>query len=324
MKKTFFEVYFKSLLSQKEILFANRKKVFPRWPLYVYLFTIVFFNTQVYKILPFFLFNPPGYRIQPATPLLSLLFPVYNRLKYLNRSFSSIFCQNFNDFEIVVSDDCSTDGTYQYMQNISYPRLTIVQNSNHSGTLITRINAIRASKGQYIISMDSDDEIYCDLFTTLAAYIKKNDYDIFQYHLQVFSEKGISNARNHTPYKQTNKNLPLPYESKILNNSMLLKKGWSSWSLCSICCRRYLLMKGIATVSKDLYSFSGSEDFIIFFSTIVFCRSFCIIDYFGYIYYYKPPRRRSVIKYRNKCFKVACKYMHNHWKKYGLNFPVKC
>jgi GT2 family glycosyltransferase len=88
-------------------------------------------------------------------PLFSVVIPSFNRRGLLNNALQSIFKQRFNDFEVIVVDDGSTDGTMDYLQSLEN-RVSIFQQSNR-GAGPARNLGVRHARGTYIAFVDSDD-----------------------------------------------------------------------------------------------------------------------------------------------------------------------
>lgn len=93
------------------------------------------------------------------TPAVSVILPTYNRAHLLPRSIASVLGQTFTDFELIVVDDCSTDGTERLVQEIPDQRLRYIRLDRNSGSPAAPTNAgIRVSQGRFIAVQDSDDE----------------------------------------------------------------------------------------------------------------------------------------------------------------------
>lgn len=88
-------------------------------------------------------------------PCVSVIIPAYNHEQYISQCIESVLTQTFTDFEIIVVDDGSQDGTASVLEQYR-GRLSIIQQINR-GTQAARNTAIRASSGQYIALLDSDD-----------------------------------------------------------------------------------------------------------------------------------------------------------------------
>lgn len=92
-------------------------------------------------------------------PAISIVMPVYNAGDFLQQAIRSVFAQTFTDWELIVVDDASTDGSFEYMQRISDPRVRVVRNKHnmrHPST-VNRGNDI--AQGKWIARMDADDII---------------------------------------------------------------------------------------------------------------------------------------------------------------------
>lgn len=96
-----------------------------------------------------------SHAIANETPLISVVIPTYNRRRYIVESLESVLDQSFRDFEILVVDDGSTDGTEEvlrpYADRIRYMR------QDNRGAAAARNLGVRCARGSYIAFMDSDD-----------------------------------------------------------------------------------------------------------------------------------------------------------------------
>ena len=90
-------------------------------------------------------------------PVFTVLIPSFNVKEYIEATLKSVISQTFGDFEILVIDDGSTDGTFEVLQRISDPRLRLLRHENH-GVSYTRNRGIREARGQYIAFLDGDDQ----------------------------------------------------------------------------------------------------------------------------------------------------------------------
>jgi glycosyltransferase involved in cell wall biosynthesis len=87
--------------------------------------------------------------------LFSIVIPTYNRVHLLARTLDSVWRQGFTDFEVVVVDDGSNDGTQEYLRSFG-DRIRIVQQAN-GGPGAARNAGVRAASGKYVALLDSDD-----------------------------------------------------------------------------------------------------------------------------------------------------------------------
>ena len=87
-------------------------------------------------------------------PLISIIMPTYNRAAYIEEALASIKRQTFQDFEIIVVDDGSTDNTKEIAER--YVGIRYIY-QEHGGISKARNTAIKAARGKWIATLDSDD-----------------------------------------------------------------------------------------------------------------------------------------------------------------------
>ncbi|MFP5221217.1 MAG: glycosyltransferase family 2 protein [Acidobacteriota bacterium] len=92
-----------------------------------------------------------------ATPVVSIIMPVYNTEKYLAGAIRSALAQTFEDFELLVVDDESPGNPEVIVAGFDDPRIRFVRHQN-GGPAFTRNQGVRLSRGQYVAFLDSDDE----------------------------------------------------------------------------------------------------------------------------------------------------------------------
>ena len=90
---------------------------------------------------------------------VSIITPVFNAEKYLRYTLQCVLNQTYFDWEMILVDDCSTDGSWSILKQfaLSDNRFKIYKNSKNSGSGVARNFAIEKAVGQYIAFLDSDD-----------------------------------------------------------------------------------------------------------------------------------------------------------------------
>lgn len=117
------------------------------------------------------------------TPFFSVGIPVHNSEPYLSKCLESILQQDFNDFEIVCVDDCSTDGSTEIISSFfeKDKRIKVIRHKTNEGILLTRKEIAENSSGKYFIWCDSDDELVpgalSEFYRILSLY-NNNDVGI--------------------------------------------------------------------------------------------------------------------------------------------------
>jgi glycosyltransferase involved in cell wall biosynthesis len=91
--------------------------------------------------------------------------PVYDGEPYLAAALDSALTQTLQNIEVICVDDGSTDGSLAILRSYAakYPRITVLENGINRGTHYSRMRAILAAKGDFILWLDSDDELYPDV-----------------------------------------------------------------------------------------------------------------------------------------------------------------
>ena len=102
-------------------------------------------------------------------PLLSIVIPTRDRLPLLEAAIGSAFAQDSEDFELVVVDNGSVDGTWDYLTSITDPRLRIANNGNPSGSTYTHNRSILMSRGRFVSVLHDDDFVAPHLVSTIGA-----------------------------------------------------------------------------------------------------------------------------------------------------------
>jgi len=107
-------------------------------------------------------------------PKVSVVSAAYNHAKYVTEAVQSVLDQTFRDFELVITDDASTDGTVEKIKQFNDPRLRFLQNSTNQGCSPTYNRSFANSSGDYIAWLDTDDVYEKHALATLVDYLEKN------------------------------------------------------------------------------------------------------------------------------------------------------
>jgi GT2 family glycosyltransferase len=110
----------------------------------------------------------------PADPRVTVFIPVHNRERYIRVAVNSILAQTFDDFELLVVDDGSTDATMEVLERFSDPRLRVVSNPGNRGIPYTRNRGLELARGEYIALLDSDDHAYPHRLRRQVTYLDRH------------------------------------------------------------------------------------------------------------------------------------------------------
>lgn len=91
------------------------------------------------------------------SPKVSVVIPLFNKAPYIRETIDSVLSQTFQDFELIIVDDGSIDGSQEVVRSIEDPRIRFYQNVQNMGTARIANKLIDLSKGEYIARLDADD-----------------------------------------------------------------------------------------------------------------------------------------------------------------------
>lgn len=213
--------------------------------------------------------------------LISVVIPVYNTSSYLARCIDSIFEQDLKDVELIFIDDCSTDNSFEVLNQCLKGRvsenLTIVKNPKNLGSGETRNKGISLAKGDYVIFVDSDDYVTSDYFPVLKNAIESRP-DIVVFDMtEIWSNKTLL------------KHVDLPDSPLDSVEFLLLNKMHNS--LCNKMFKRSMFLKHGIRITKGLSMF---EDKSICFKLFYYAKSQLYID--KSLYFYDRSRENSLTK----------------------------
>jgi len=92
-----------------------------------------------------------------SAPRVSIITPAYNAAEHLRETADSVLCQTFTDWEWIIVDDGSTDETRDVVENISDPRVRLIEASHSGLPAIARNLGVEESSGEYVAFLDADD-----------------------------------------------------------------------------------------------------------------------------------------------------------------------
>lgn len=115
--------------------------------------------------------------------LVSIVMPSYRCGRFIEHSIKSVQAQTYQDWELIIVDDCSEDGTIgiaqKFMENDK--RISLFQNAVNSGASVSRNVALKNAKGRWIAFLDSDDLWEPTKLEKQIKYMEENGY-AFSYH----------------------------------------------------------------------------------------------------------------------------------------------
>ena len=151
---------------------------------------------------------------------ISIIVPVYNTEKYLEKCLDSLLSQSFEDIEIICIDDASTDNSLDIIRKNTMmdSRIKLITHATNQGTLCARKHGVEYATGQYLMFVDSDDWLDLDACKYLAQYMNEKEVDILQYGTNVIEATPLSNDT-----LEWIENFLEPYDNEVLGKDILEK-----------------------------------------------------------------------------------------------------
>ncbi|GAB4128585.1 MAG: hypothetical protein OHK0045_03000 [Raineya sp.] len=163
-------------------------------------------------------------KIKSASPLVSVVMPVYNAEKFLAEAIESILNQTFTDFEFLIFNDGSTDNSLKIIQQYQRKdsRIKLVYNGENKGYVFHLNEGIRLSKGKYIARMDADDIALPERFTKQVSFLEANpEYVLCGSLVRMI---GKQNHVLHLPSEDVDIRLKMLYINPFAHPSVMMRK----------------------------------------------------------------------------------------------------
>ena len=131
---------------------------------------------------------------------ISVIVPIYNAEKYINRCIESLLNQEYTNIQIILVNDGSTDNSGKIAKEYKekYPEAIVYLEKENGGLSDARNYGLNYVTGDYIAFLDSDDYITKNLYKDLAKYIEQ-DYDMIKYKVLKVNEEGTVLEENYSP-----------------------------------------------------------------------------------------------------------------------------
>lgn len=165
--------------------------------------------------------------------MISVIITTHNRLDYLKKAIASVLKQTYREFECIIVDDGSTDGTKQYLQSLSDARIRYIKRTKAFGCdTLPKNRGVKISKGDYIAFLDDDNQYLPDHLQCLINEIKRDDTLDLVYgdRLIIDEEKRFSNQigihSEFSPYLLLLRNYIDTSDVLIKRESLFEVGGW--------------------------------------------------------------------------------------------------
>ena len=130
--------------------------------------------------------------VEQTQPLVSVIMPAYNAEEYISEAVQSVMAQTYTNWELLILDDCSTDGTADKARCFSDldPRITLYSNPKNIGVALTRNKGMALAKGSWVALLDSDDIWHKDKLEKQLAAAENTGADIIYCSYSLMDKNG--------------------------------------------------------------------------------------------------------------------------------------
>lgn len=242
-----------------------------------------------------------------STPLFSVIVPVYKTEAFLRQCVDSILNQTYPDFQLILVDDGSPDGsgaicdTYAGLDS----RVKVIHKEN-GGPGRARKAALAECRGDYIVCVDSDDYVAQDHLARFAAQIETYAPDVILFSATRFSDQG------EMPFLTS---LPAGYyageKMKVIRENLICAEDLQQRIMYGVC---------LAAVKRSLYAdfqmrapedINHGEDLSVTVPVLAASEKVCVLDYCGYYYRDNPVSlTNTLILDEVRQMKVIANYLH--------------
>lgn len=147
------------------------------------------------------------------SPSVSIILPAYNSIKFIEDTLNSIINQEYPNWELLITDDCSNDGTWEILNEYAKKdkRIKLYRLKNNAGAGVARNNSINNAKGRFIAFCDSDDQWKSDKLEKQLKFMIDNNLPLSYTSYDLIDENNSKKGKVKAPEKIT-------YKKMIRNN----------------------------------------------------------------------------------------------------------
>lgn len=233
---------------------------------------------------------------------ISLIIPVYNVENYVESCLQSAMNQNFSDYEVIIIDDGSTDGSFDICKKYAevYKNINLIHKKNE-GLMAAWLEGLSLAQGDYVAFLDSDDWIEREYLCRLAVGIDKNaevtccnkklEYGEYNVILKEPLKKGLYERK-----EIVDEIFPV-----LLNNGTYLGRTITPHR-CGKLFKKKILLENICYCNPQI---SFGEDLNIFFPVMLDCQRLLILEDEDGLYHYRQNRKSIARAYKkNMLFEI--------------------
>jgi glycosyltransferase involved in cell wall biosynthesis len=207
--------------------------------------------------------------------LVSIITPSYNSSAYISETILSIISQSYKDWELLITDDCSTDNTIEIVKSFSRQddRINLFRLEKNSGTGVARNYSMKMAKGRFIAFCDSDDIWLPDKLEKQVTFMNEKQcaFSYTSYRINVENKKQekiflVPTETNHKKllYDNVIGCLTAMYDTEMIEKidmpTLRRRQDWALWLLITKKCRKaYGIVEPLAIYRERANSISSNK-----------------------------------------------------------------
>lgn len=204
--------------------------------------------------------------------LVSIVTPVYNAERFIKETIESVLKQSYDQWEMILVNDCSSDGSVDIITNFSQQdsRIRVINLAENSGAAVARNTGIEHARGQYIAFVDSDDTWLPDKLSKQVKFMANNQYGFSYTDLALVDEAGeVLKERVGIPesftYSELLKNTAIACSTVVIDREIvgdfrmpLVRKGQDTATWLMLMRERQVNAYGLTQVLNHYRQVEGS------------------------------------------------------------------
>lgn len=232
------------------------------------------------------------------SPEISIIMPVYNSAEYLKDSIGSVLSQDFNNYELILVDDGSTDnsGTICDIYAEKHSNVITIHKENN-GLCSARNRGLDIARGKYVMFMDNDDEyIGNDVFSFLCCQAEKGEVDWIRFsrlRTTIIGKKKMDDIDGVKGIKD-NEDWFILSKKNCLENYWTIKKSGALYGVWNAMYKRSVIQDGNLKFDETIRC--GGEDWKFNLQYFALCNKILFVQK-AFYHYYRRAHHSISVKY---------------------------
>ncbi|MFN3898781.1 MAG: glycosyltransferase family 2 protein [Alishewanella aestuarii] len=197
-----------------------------------------------------------------TSPMITALMTTFNSSDYVCQAIDSVLAQTYQNFQLLIVDDASTDSTCQLIENYRDPRICLIRQPQNLGVGATLARALQYIESPFIAKIDSDDLCLPERFAKQLAFMQAHpELDIVKCYFSYFTEDAEVEASERYQYFKAVKEA----EHNNINHPELIQQELQRWNCMIHSC---YFAKTRVIKKLDYFPLRVGEDYSLFYRAV--------------------------------------------------------